>query len=126
MRNGIYAVHMGNEYEAVVKDDNSFILRSKNSSDESNGFSLYKGIVYVKTVQRSDLKEIYRITTLAEFKGIKFQVINEDGDNILLSAIVGDYRVFENLGMVMVDRGVYQKWVNKNDVTLLHEVKSPI
>jgi hypothetical protein len=127
MRNGMYAIHLGIEYEVRVKDANSFILRSTNSSDvSSNGFYLNKGMNYVKSVQRSELKEVYRISTIAEFKGVKFQVIKEDGDNLLLSTMNGDYRVFEKLGMDMVDRGVYQKWVSKNDITLLQEIKTPV
>ena len=72
------------------------------------------------------MEETYSITTYAEYKNVKLQVLKEDGDKILLSGMVGDYRIFESLGMDMVDRGVYHKWVNKNDVTLLYEEKKPI
>ncbi|NLI58066.1 MAG: hypothetical protein GX387_06030, partial [Clostridium sp.] len=50
----------------------------------------------------------------------------EDGDKILLSNLIGDYRVFERLGMKMVDKGVYEKWVDKSDVTAIYEEKRPI
>ncbi len=125
MRNGIYAVYQGNEYEAGTKA-NSFFLRSYNSNDVAKGFFLYKGTVYIKDVQRSDLEEVYSVTTFAEYQNVKLQIIKEDGDKILLSGMVGDYRIFENLGMDMVDRGVYHKWVNKNDVSSLFEEKNPI
>ena len=38
----------------------------------------------------------------------------------------GDYRVFESIGMDMIDRGIYQKWVNKIEVTSIQEVKTII
>ena len=126
MRNGIFAIYKGNEYEAGTKGVNNYFLRSYNSSDIAKGFFLYKGAVYIKDVQRSDLEEIYSIRTYAEYKNIKFQALKEDGDNILLGSRIGDYRVFESLGMDMVDRGVYEKWVNKNDITSLYEEKEPI
>jgi hypothetical protein len=127
MRNGVYAVYKGKEYEAGRSvESNVIVLRSYNPNDVSKGFSLYKGIVYVKRVQKSELEEVYRITTYAEYKGIKFQAIKEDGDKILLSGVIGDYRVFESLGMKMVDKGVYEKWVDKSDVTAIYEEKEPL
>lgn len=125
MKDGIFAIYMGNEYEAGLKDDGSFILRSQNSSDAANGFSLYKGQIHIKVVQRDDLKEVYDISTLAVYKGIIFRVIKEEKDQLLLCSMKGDYRVFESLGMDMVDKGVYHKWVSKNDVTALYEEKRP-
>lgn len=124
MRNGIYAIYMGKEYEAGYKDPETLILRSSNSSDLDNGFSLHKGIIYTKSVHRRDLKQVYKISTIATYKGYKFEVLKEDGDKILLSVMSGDYRIYENLGMDMVDRGIYQKWVNKNEVTSLYEEKN--
>lgn len=126
MRNGIYAIYQKNEYEAGAKGGDSYFLRSYNKDDIANGFSLYKGIVYIKNLQRSDLEEVYSITTFAEYRNVKFQVLKEDGDRILLSGMVGDYRVFEDLGMDMVDKGVYHKWVNKNDVTSIYEEKKSL
>lgn len=125
MRNGIYAIYKGKEYEAGTMESDVFLLRSYDHNDVSRGFSLYKGIVYVKRLQRSDLEEVYRITTFAEYKGTKLQAIKEDGNKILLSGVVGDYRVFESLGMDIVEKGVYQKWVNKSDVAAIYEEKKP-
>ena len=125
MRNDIYAIYKGKEYEVGAMNSDIVSLRSYDPSDVSDGFSLYKGVVYIKRVHRSELEEIYRISTYAEYKGIKFQVIKEDGDKILLSNLIGDYRVFESLGMKMVDKGVYEKWVDKSDVTRIYEEKKP-
>jgi hypothetical protein len=87
---------------------------------------LYKGIVYVKRVQKSELEEVYRISTFADYKGIKLRAMKEDRGKILLVGIVGDYRIFESLGMKMVDKGVYEKWVDKSDVTAIYEEKEPL
>ena len=42
-----------------------------------------------------------------------------------MSGVIGDYRVFESLGMKIVDKGVYEKWVDKSDVTRIYEEKKP-
>jgi hypothetical protein len=126
MRDGIFAMYKGTEYEAGASDDDSFTLRSHNIKDVIKGFSPYKGVVYVKDVNRSELDEIWRIRTYAEYKNYKFGVRKEDGDKILLSGTVGDYRFFESLGMDLVDQGVYQKWVNKSDIASIYEEKTPI
>ncbi|AUG56153.1 hypothetical protein [Acetivibrio saccincola] len=127
MRNGVYAVYKGKEYEAGRSvESNVIVLRSYNPNDVSKGFSLYKGIVYVKRVQRSELEEVYRISTFADYKGIKLRAMKEDRGKILLVGIVGDYRIFESLGMKMVDKGVYEKWVDKSDVTAIYEEKEPL
>jgi len=126
VRNDIYTIYKGKEYEVGAMNPDIVSLRSYDPSDVSDGFSLYKGVVYIKRVHRSELEEIYSITTYAEYEGIKFQVIKEDGDKILLSNLIGDYRVFERLGMKMVDKGVYEKWVDKSDVTAIYEEKRPI
>jgi len=127
VRNDIYAIYKGKEYEAGISEEsNVIVLCSQDPNDVSKGFSLYKGTIYLKYVHRSELEEIYSITTYAEYEGIKFQAIKEDGDKILLSGVIGDYRVFESLGMKIVDKGVYEKWVDKSDVTAIYEEKRPI
>ena len=125
VRNDIYTIYKGKEYEVGAMNSDIVSLRSYDPSDVSDGFSLYKGVVYIKRVHRSELEEIYRISTYAEYKGIKLQAIKEDGDKILLSGVIGDYRVFESLGMKIVDKGVYEKWVDKSDITRIYEEKKP-
>lgn len=123
MKDGIFAIYMGNEYEVGLKEDGSFILRSQNSKDLANGFTLYKGVIYIKVVQRSELEEVYKIRNYATYQGYKFGVEKEDGDKLLLHT--GDYTIYQKLNLEMVDRGVYNKWVSKNDVTSLYEEKTP-
>jgi hypothetical protein len=35
--------------------------------------------------------------------------------------MIGDYRVWPSLGMDCIDKGVYQKWINKNEADKLFE-----
>ena len=33
----------------------------------------------------------------------------------------GDYKVWENIGMKCIDKGGYQKWINKNEAEVIIE-----
>lgn len=123
MRNGLYISYKGKLYEARVKDSKTYILCSYNKEDIINGFSLYKGIVYVKTVSKEDIEYIYRITTFAEYNDIKVQVIKETDDKILISKMDGDCNLLSKIGMEKVDKGIYQKWVLKDSVSKIYEEK---
>lgn len=123
MRNGLYISYKEKLYEARVKDSKTYILCSYNKEDIINGFSLYKGIVYVKTVSKEDIEYIYRITTFAEYNDIKVQVIKETDDKILISKMDGDCNLLSKIGMEKVDKGIYQKWVLKDSVSKIYEEK---
>ncbi|QUH28815.1 hypothetical protein [Vallitalea guaymasensis] len=123
MRNGLYGSYKGKLYEARVKDSKTYILCSYNKEDIINGFSLYKDIVYVKTVSKDDVEYIYRITTFAEYNYIKVQVIKETNDKILISKMDGDCNLLLKIGMEKVDKGIYQKWVSKDSVSKIYEEK---
>lgn len=41
-------------------------------------------------------------------------VFNEIDGMLLMCTMAGNYQVWLQLGMVNVDKGVYQKWVEKN------------
>lgn len=124
MRKGIFAIYQGVEYEAGVISPNVFSLHSYSSADVLKGFSLHKGKVYVKNVQRSELDEVYKISTYAIYQGYKFGVYKEEGEKLLL--FTGDYSIYKELNLEMVDRGVYEKWVNKSDITSVFEGRHPL
>ena len=96
------------------------------SNDIKNGFILYKGLIYVKTVKLSELAGIYSIKTYANYKGYKCQVLKEQNGKLLLNAIIGDYKICEDLGFQMIDRGVYNKWVDLKELNDIHEEKYKI
>ncbi len=124
MKDGIYAVYKGKEYEVGIKNDGSYTLRSYNIHEVSDGFIPYRGI-FVNNVQKVNLEDIYDIKTYAEYQGYKFRVIKEDKNKLLLHSLINDYRINEKLGLDMVDKGLYQKWVNKGLITNLYEEKRP-
>jgi hypothetical protein len=129
MKGNIFAMYMGKEYQAGVRADGSIILRSDDENDISNGFiennGINKSIKCYKYVLKSELDEIYRKNVRAEYKGYEFSVIDERDDMLLICTMTGNYQVWLQLGMVTVDKGVYQKWVEKKYLIVKTE-KEPI
>lgn len=115
-------MYNGREYEAGVKEDGSITLRSNDSNDLKNGFAIYKNIIYIKRVKSNEVESVYSVKTYADYKGYKCQVLKEVDSKLLLHAMIGDYRICESLGFDMVDRGVYNKWVNSKNVERVYEI----
>jgi hypothetical protein len=116
MKNKIYALYNGKEYEAAIIDLNTITLKSNDSDDLKNDFSLYKGKIYIKDVTRSEVSEVYKRICLAEYKTFEFYIISETEDKYLISTMNLDYKICEDLDMEVADKGVYQKWIDKKDV----------
>ena len=123
MRNDIYGVYNNLEYRIGKRGEDWINLCSEDSNDLKNGFTLYKGLIYIKTVKISELSGIYSIKTYANYKGYKCQALKKLNDKVLLHAIIGDYKICEALGFEMVDRGVYNKWVNLKELVFIFSFK---
>ena len=121
MKDTTMAKYNGQEYSAGIKVDGRIVLRSDNPDDISKGFELYQignNKIYIKYVSREEIDGIYDIVTTANYQGYSFEVIDADGDKILLCTMKLDYRICENLRMECIDKGVYQKWINKREAKI--------
>ena len=126
MRNDLYATYNNSEYRIGTRGDDWINLCSHDSNDLKNGFVLYEGVIYIKKVKINQLESVYSVKTYADYKGYKCQVLKEVDNKLLLNAILGDYKIFVSLGFDMVDRGVYNKWVNTKDVERVYEIREVI
>ncbi len=121
MRNTTFAIYNGSEYSAGIKADGSIVLRSNSISDENKGFwekRIGNNKVYIKYVQRNEVEEIYDKRFWATYKGYKFEVIDENAEQISIITMTGDYKNWLNLGMQCIDKGVYQKWINRDEAEM--------
>ena len=118
MRDTTTALYKGKEYDASIGENGEITLISDNEDDVRKGFILYRNIKYIKQVDRKDIDGIYDIVTTANYQGYSFEVIDADGDKILLCTMKLDYRICENLRMECIDKGVYQKWINKREAKI--------
>lgn len=123
MKNGKFAIYMGKEYVSGKTKDGKIILRSTDIEDVKNGFEpcnpfIFRNstnkIVCLKLVNRSEVEDYYELKTKVIYSGFSFDVIGENNDEILIVAMVGNYRNWLNLGMKCIDKGIYQKWIKKD------------
>ena len=75
-------------------------------------------IIYIKYVQKDEIEEIYDKKTYAVYEGYKFIVVDETEKQILILTMNGDYQEWIRLGMECIDKGMYQKWINKNEAEI--------
>lgn len=122
MKSNIFAIYKGKEYQAGMRADGSVILRSNDEKDINDGFinntGINKSVKCYKYVLKSELDEIYRKNIKAEYNGYEFSVIDQNDDMLLISTMTGNYKVWLQLGMESVDKGVYQKWVDKKHLII--------
>lgn len=122
MKSNIFAIYKGKEYPAGIRTDGSVILRSDDESDIINGFKKNNGankaVKCYKYVLKSEIDEMYRKITKAEYCGYEFSVIDESDNKLLICAMTGNYQEWLQLGMESVDKGIYQKWVEKKDLII--------
>lgn len=119
-----FAIYLGKEYTAGKNKEGKIILRSTDIKDVINGvepcdpFTFRKGknkIVCLKVVERAELEDYYTLKKKAVYKGVEFEVVEEMDDKLSIVTMTGDYRDWINLGMRSIDKGVYQKWIGKNE-----------
>lgn len=116
MKDSTFAIYKGIEYSAGIKDDGNIVLRSHNLDDINRGFHkkvVGNNSIYIKYVSRDEIEKIYDKRVVVRYKGFEFNVIEETEDKISIVAMTGDYHNWLNLEMTCIDKGIYQKWIDK-------------
>ncbi len=120
------ATYKGKTYSASLRIDGSVLLRSTNEIDIRNGFqpNNNKDSQYTcfKIVPRNDISELYEIVDKIEYIGYVGDILEEQGDKILIEIdnLLDDEA--QTLKMdYATDKGIYVKWVNKSDVKISTE-----
>ncbi|WP_434779448.1 hypothetical protein [Neisseria sp. Ec49-e6-T10] len=149
IRNGTYTTYMGKEYkigETILENEPiKYWIKSMDPKELENGFYLYerpktmiiKGVeyelpprekgspnVYLKEIDPSEINEVYDISPYAIYKGHRFGINSENETDYYLGT--GDTALAKALGFEMIDREVYRKWVPKEDMEKVYEVKTPM
>lgn len=121
MGNITFAIYKGIEYSAGIKKDGTVVLRSEDDASKKEGFvekQIGKNRIYIKYVQRDEIEEIYDKKIYAVYEGYKFIVVDETEKQILILTTNGNYQEWIHLGMECVDKGMYQKWINKSETKI--------
>ena len=65
-----------------------------------------------------EVEDYYRVKTKAIYAGFEFEVVEEKDNEISIVTMTGDYRNWLNLDMKCIDKGVYQKWIKKEEAEI--------
>ena len=140
MNNREVATYLGKEYEAYISRD-EIVLYSTDLQDISKGFKeckvfrrsgMEKDIVCKKIVQPSEVDSCYFVATKAICKDYCFPLNiltekylpppdPEEKDMLLIDS--SDCFFAKDMGMTMIERGFYAKWIKKEEVKLIVEIK---
>ncbi|KEK24769.1 hypothetical protein [Bacillus gaemokensis] len=128
MRRGKRAVYRGQEYEYITKDNKIYKLFVREQSLAPDDFELNEKGNYQNFVMRDELDEVYYIEQYAKYKRHTFQIWEMEGDRVLLGGASSS--IAKEVGFspseVPWERGLYKKWIPKNEIEDIWEEKKPL
>lgn len=117
MRDGYFAVLAGVEYEA--SSDGRMIRLYCDTPVE--GFEQIGPDRYRRVVTPAELDRMVYVCTVGTWHGEPVKLLGVQDDLVLVEYLGGRAPVARDLGLAMVDRGVYQAWVPVAQVADVHE-----
>lgn len=126
-RNGCYAEYYGKIFDVRFCEHDNVVLLTFDRSFVAQGFIQAKYGRYEKRVYRSELANIFDITTIGTYCKYDFFIVDERNDMVLLfkPKEVPGIICFQ-MGFQNSEPGVYEKWVKCDEVTNIHEVSTPL
>lgn len=123
------AVYNGEKFKAGDLGDGRISLITRDKSYLAKGFRekqrlTGKGIeyYYVKIVTKEEVTEFYSEYERYYWKGYELNCRSKSETAYELTGLPGhDYKIAERLGMRIVDKYEYGKWVDKSEVTVKKE-----
>ncbi|MET9342252.1 hypothetical protein [Nonomuraea sp. NPDC003804] len=94
--------------------------------DPAEGFTEVEQGCHVMTVPAAECEAVWFVTTVCTWRGTEFMVLAERDGEVLLEYLGGSAPEAVALGMERVERGVYRRWVTRDDVGELQERAVPL
>lgn len=69
---------------------------------------------FIKKVALEELEQAYKLCLRVMYRGTSYRAIFDEGDKVLITT--DDEELAIKLGFKYVERGVYEKWVDKNEL----------
>lgn len=122
IKNGIYALYRGKEYELLddMEGNKVLITDDKNLIDCTFIDQCNSGI-YSKIVDLSDLEEVYSITTYGIIDKEKVKIRKQQERGFVVGT--NDCKLAENLNFKRVDKYWYEGFVLNNNIKIIEEKK---
>ncbi|WP_057913943.1 hypothetical protein [Peribacillus muralis] len=121
IRKGKYAMYNGSEYSFMLLKDKSIRLISNKQPDLSQGFKHFNNI-YIKNVSVEDVENLFKINSMAKYKGELFPVSEErKTGKVLLDTT--NTELAKKMDFERTDKYMYSKSVEWDEVEIVEERK---
>lgn len=117
-RDGYVGRWRGTEYDATPGVDGEVRLYA---TAPEEGFTEVRPGRYVNVLPGDQVEALRYVRTHCTWRGAPFVVIGAHGDWVRLEYTGGRAPVAASLELEMVDIGVYQKWVPRDEIEDVHE-----
>jgi hypothetical protein len=81
---------------------------------------------YVRAVPADECAAVWFVSLVCRWRGAPFRVHDRRDGELLLEYTGGRVTVAQSLGLDRVERGVYRRWVSRDEVTELREHAVPL
>ncbi|MEU7740806.1 hypothetical protein [Nonomuraea sp. NPDC049158] len=111
----------GADYEAAPESRADGVWLRLRVTAPSAGFEEVAPGIWVRAVPAAECERVDLVTTTCAWKGASFLVIAEKDGEVLLEYAGASAPVAMELGLERVERGVYRRWVARDEVAALRE-----
>lgn len=119
MRDGYYARWRDREFAASPDGDRVRLY----TTEPDVGFEQIGPQRYLRVVPASDVTDVGYLTNRCVWRGSSFMIIGTN-DQWYRLEYVGELPPPAELGLALFDRGVYQAWARRSEVTDIAETRS--
>lgn len=116
VKSGKYAVYRGKTFRASIasKESGKLYILLNNNESYIEGFTKDLLGNFIKKVALEELEQAYKLCLRVMYRGTSYRAIFDEGDKVLITT--DDEELAIKLGFKYVERGVYEKWVDKNEL----------
>ncbi|NUR82781.1 MAG: hypothetical protein HOY71_01695 [Nonomuraea sp.] len=111
----------GTDYEAAPEVDGGRLRVRLRGEAPAEGFEEVAPGRYVRVVPAAECAGLWHVTTVCEWRGAPFLVLDERESELLLEYTGGRASAAVALGLERAERGVYRRWIPREEVSEVHE-----
>lgn len=120
IKNGLYCIFNGKEYKFNRSMNGDLLIITDDKSKIDGTFiDKYNNGTYSKKVNKIELKEIYKIKTIGEIKGLCVNVEKELESTYLVGT--NNLEIAEKLGLKRVDKYYHEGEILKENIVVIEE-----
>lgn len=122
---GRYARYHGRLYKSnATTSSNQVPLVAYGEAPPEPDFTAVRPGVWRKRVSRGEVSELYEVEYRCSYRGLDCVAARTDeNERVEILYLIGDHYAAADAGLEEIDRGVFHKWVGREELPDLHEVR---